>query len=154
MSDQNNPLVLSGDGTPLGVGRPLRWEQAVEAAGLSSTDLSYDEIAKAIGISVRTLYNWRASPWWAHARNEALGDRVRRYEAKAISNIMEAVENGDVKASQWLLARTSPETFGEPRARAGADKKESGRSAAPVLPELEYDELSDAELASLAGYDK
>jgi len=107
---------------PQEVQRPKKWDLAVLAAYYYQVagDLSENQFADLVGVTRKTLYRWRISPWWPEACEEA----ARRYhpEVKIESRrtLLGAIrtkgdgEPGDVQSARWALERLDPE-FAPPK---------------------------------------
>lgn len=67
--------------------------------------LRYDEVAEKAGISVRAFYDYRQNPEFVAEYNRRCDEWFGSLKCKAIEVIGNAIEDGDVKAAQWLADR-------------------------------------------------
>lgn len=125
--------------------RPKDPDIARNAAELSLTGRTVEQIADILGITERTLYNWKASDWWdeevlrAKSSARALGLLDNAYRV-----INDALDQGDVKTAIWAA-----ETF-DPRLNPGIAEPDKtvldlGRTSdGPVDVEAMKRELEEA----------
>lgn len=81
----------------------------------SRADLSAGQLAKAAGVSVRTMRRWRASPAFGRALLAEISSRLDEHLSAIFAALIERARRGEVRAAELLLrvrGLLNPQGFG------------------------------------------
>lgn len=129
-----------------GKGRPTKFDQEIanKILTLIRSGNYIEPAAAAAGLHKATFYAWlkkgaKAGSGPFKDFNDAVVQAVAHAEALDVSIIGKAAQNGDWRASAWRLERRNPKRWGR------KDQIEIGK--------INFDEMSDEELAAIASGD-
>jgi hypothetical protein len=132
-------------------GKVHRVERVLEAVRLIKQGHPFKTVAERVGVTERTLFNWRRSDWWDLAAMQVEADLADEYLGVALESLAAEARAGDVRAADALArailtARRLPRVVGtsqtNPNPRAGARAVVGAATAR---------EVSDADLYAAIG---
>ena len=78
-----------------GVGKPRDWDKAISAAYLRLCKNSQTDVAKVVGLGLRTIGRWENSAWWPEACRDAESRWLKGLVYVAQQTLFKAIEGGD-----------------------------------------------------------
>lgn len=120
---------------------PKDWDKALSVAYLRLCKVPQVDVAKRVGVGLRTVGRWENSSWWIEACRQASNRWLGGLVALAQQTVYNAVKEGDAQIAFKIVERQIAE-LAPPR--QGYDVAHSGEIATPTT------EMSDADLLERA----
>jgi predicted ArsR family transcriptional regulator len=92
-------------------------------SGASATD-----VANSLGVTDRTIRNWRASEDWQRVKQLIEASSLEEYYGLALTSLRTLLTTGDAQTVRWFLERARPDLFGQQRTALSATVKDGDRT--------------------------